>query len=120
MSVNAKFQEKIDIISENDTDTLLNKNNIFSLNKKVVFRREKILEKDREKRRNIIFSFVFLLAIALTAALFLAFKPSVLQDSYLIDDIELLSNNEDLDFYNEMEFYQWLNSSVVEKSVDSI
>ena len=96
------------------------KNNIFSLNKRIVFRREKILEKDREKRRNIMFSFAFLLIIALVSVLFLAFKPSVLQDNQLINNVELLTNNEGLDFYNDIEFYQWLDSSTLEKPVGSI
>ena len=91
------------------------KKNLFSLSRRTYFRREKILEKDRVKRRNILFYFSFLLAIALISVLFLAFKPSILQDKYLINNIELLSNNEDLDFYNELEFYQWLDLSVTEK-----
>ena len=100
--------------STSETDSPPIKKNLFSLSRRTYFRREKILEKDRVKRRNILFYFSFLLATALISVLFLAFKPSILQDKYLVNDIELLSNNEDLDFYNEMEFYQWLDSSAAE------
>lgn len=120
MSVNDKFQGESTTSPANEAKPPSNRSNRFSLNRRIVFRREKILEKDREKRRNIFFSFAFLLIIALVSVLFLTFKPSVLQDNYLINNIELLSNNEDLNFYNEIEFYQWLDSAAAEKSIDSI
>jgi len=120
VNTNDELQEKSKAILANEANLASSKNNIFSLNKRIVFQREKILEKDREKRRNIMFSFAFLLIIALVSVLFLAFKPSVLQDNQLINNVELLTNNEGLDFYNDIEFYQWLDSSTLEKPVGSI
>ncbi|HIO93109.1 MAG TPA: hypothetical protein EYG68_09760 [Leucothrix mucor] len=80
--------------------------------------RAKVLEKDKIKRRNMVFILGFLLLSSLIATLALALKPSALQDSYLVNNIELLSNKEGLDFYNELEFYQWLDLATAEKAVD--
>ena len=110
-------------------DNSITSNNTFEINspyhsspeKRSIFRREKILEKDRKKRHYIILSFIFIISLALITAFALSFKPSILQDSYLVDNIEILSNNEGLDFYKELEFYQWLDLAATEgKSVDSM
>jgi len=38
-------------------------------------------------------------------------KPSSSEQTPLFADMELLSSNESLDFYNDLEFYQWLDSN---------
>jgi hypothetical protein len=34
----------------------------------------------------------------------------------LVNNIDLLSSNEEIDFYNKIEFYQWLDLAAAEKS----
>ena len=111
------------------SDNNIASNNTFGINssyhslpeKKSIFRRERILEKDRKKRYYIILSFASIISLALMMAFALSFKPSILKDSYLVDNIEILSSNEGLEFYKEFEFYQWLDlAATEEKSVDSM
>ena len=78
--------------------------------------REKILENDRRKRLTILFSSCFIIASIIIVMALFSFKTSLLEDSRLINNIDLLSNNEEINFYDKMEFYQWLDLAVVEKS----
>lgn len=78
------------------------------------FSRAKLLEEDRLKRRKIYCKIYFISGVLLFSTLVviiaLLFKPDLIQDRILIDNIELLSNNDGIDFYNNMEFYQWLDT----------
>jgi hypothetical protein len=70
--------------------------------------REEILKSDRKKRLTLLFFSCFIIASAIIIIAILSFKTSSL-DSTLVENIDLLSNNEEIDFYNKMEFYQWLD-----------
>jgi hypothetical protein len=78
--------------------------------------REKILENDRKKRLTILFSSCFIIASIIIVIALFSFKTNPLEDSRLVDNIDLLSNNEEINFYDKMEFYQWLDLAVAEKS----
>ncbi|MCK5896890.1 MAG: hypothetical protein KAG20_08795 [Cocleimonas sp.] len=78
--------------------------------------REKILAEDRRKRHTLLFSFGFFMALVIFFIVMLSLKSNLLRDSILVNNIDLLSNNEEIDFYNKMEFYQWLDLSAAEKS----
>ena len=77
--------------------------------------REKILAEDKRKRRRLLFSSGFILSLIVAIITLLALKPNLIQDPSLVDNIDLLSNNEDINFYNRMEFYQWLDLAVAEQ-----
>ena len=70
--------------------------------------REEILKSDRKKRLTLLFFSCFIIASAIIIIAILSFKTNSL-DSTLVENIDLLSNNEKIDFYNKMEFYQWLD-----------
>jgi hypothetical protein len=78
--------------------------------------REKILENDRRKRLTALFFSCFIIASAIIVIALFSYRTNPLEDSRLIDNIDLLSNNEEISFYDKMEFYQWLNLAVAEKS----
>jgi len=70
--------------------------------------REKILEEDRKKRNLLLFSTFFIIAsITIVISLF-SFKANLLDDSLLVDNIDLLASKEDIEFYEFGERYQWL------------
>ncbi|MCK5809561.1 MAG: hypothetical protein KAH00_00650 [Cocleimonas sp.] len=73
-------------------------------------RREEILENDRKKRFAILFFSCFIIVSAIIVIGIFSFKSHSL-DITLVENIDLLSNNEEIDFYNKMEFYQWLDLS---------
>ncbi|MCK5917088.1 MAG: hypothetical protein KAG34_01590 [Cocleimonas sp.] len=76
--------------------------------------REEILESDRKKRLTILLFCCFIIVSVIIIIAFFSFKTTSL-DNTLVNNIDLLSNNEEIDFYNNMEFYQWLDLAV-EKS----
>ena len=76
--------------------------------------REEMLRNDRKKRLTLLFFSGLIMTSAIIIIAILSFKTNSL-DSTLVENIDLLSNNEEIDFYNNMEFYQWLDL-VAEKS----
>ncbi|HFC91831.1 MAG TPA: hypothetical protein ENJ51_03375 [Leucothrix mucor] len=75
--------------------------------------REKILESDRKKRLSLLLFSCFIITSAIIIIAIFSFKTNSL-DSILVENIDLLSNNEEIDFYNKMEFYQWLDLATEE------
>ncbi len=78
--------------------------------------RKKILEEDKKKRQRLLFITCFIIALILAVITLLALKSNLIQDPFLINNIDLLSNNEEINFYNKMEFYQWLDLAVAEQA----
>jgi len=77
--------------------------------------REKILAEDRKKRYILLFSTCFIMMSIIIMMAIFSFKMNVLNDSILINNIELLSDSEEIDFYHKMEFYQWLDLAIIEE-----
>ncbi|MCK5902102.1 MAG: hypothetical protein KAG28_03050 [Cocleimonas sp.] len=77
--------------------------------------KEKLLEHDKQKRQTALLIGGFFLALFFIIALVLLLKPNVIQDSTLVENIELLSSNDDVAFYTEVEFYHWLDSKPPEQ-----
>ncbi len=77
--------------------------------------REKILEEDKKKRRRLLFFSCLILFLIVAIITLLALKPNLLQDPSLVNNIDLLSNGEEISFYNKMEFYQWLDLAVAKQ-----
>jgi len=78
--------------------------------------REKILAEDRKKRYILLFSTCSIItSIVIMVAIF-SFKMNLLKDNTLINNIDLLSDSEEIAFYHKMEFYQWLDLAIVEES----
>jgi hypothetical protein len=78
--------------------------------------REKILAEDKKKRYILLFStFAIIMTIIIMIAIF-SFKMNVMRDSTLINNIDLLTDSEEIAFYHEMEFYQWLDLVIVEEN----
>lgn len=77
--------------------------------------REKILAEDKKKRRRLLFLGCLILSLIAVMTTLSALKPNLVQDAFLVDNIDLLSSNEEIHFYNKMEFYQWLDLAVAEE-----
>jgi predicted nucleic acid-binding Zn ribbon protein len=77
--------------------------------------REKILAEDKKKRRRLLFLGCLILSLIATMTVLSALRSNLVQDASLVDNIDLLSNNEEIHFYNRMEFYQWLDLAVAEE-----
>lgn len=78
--------------------------------------REQILAEDKKKRYILLFSTCFIMISIIIMMAILSFKMNLLQDKVLINNIDLLSDSEDIAFYNKMEFYQWLDLAIVEEN----
>lgn len=78
--------------------------------------REKILAEDKKKRRRLLFFSCLTLSLIGTMIILSGLKPNLIKDPSLVDNIDLLSSNEEIHFYNRMEFYQWLDLAVAEKA----
>lgn len=77
--------------------------------------RAKILAEDKIKRRRLLFLSCLILSLIVAIMILLALKPNLIQDPSLVDNIDLLSSNEDINFYKRMEFYQWLDLAAAEQ-----
>ena len=77
------------------------------------FLREKILANDKRKRMRVYcISGFFIFSIMLIIFLAITLKSHFINDITLVDNIELLSSNEGVDFYNDdLAFYSWLETS---------
>lgn len=71
-------------------------------------RKEKILEDDKRKRRLLFFVTGFIITFSLIAFFAFSFKASIYKNTAMVDHFDLLSSSEELEFYENMGFYKWL------------
>ncbi len=78
--------------------------------------REKILKEDKKKRQRFLFLSCLIITLFMAVITLSILNTNIMRDPQLVDNVDLLSNDEEISFYRKIEFYQWLDLAVAEQA----